>query len=113
MVAIDRNRALRSNSPIAGRGGNRTRRKVASTSIINIKVTIIEVMIGNRRRRGRASIRLIIISIYHPPQDSFALTVLIPLSFKVLVKERGELFVKGLSPLYLLLRLKRGKCYIS
>ena len=49
MVAIDRNRALRSDSAIGGRGGDRNRRTVISASIINIEVMIIEVMIINRR----------------------------------------------------------------
>ncbi len=49
MVAIDSNRALRSDSAIEGRGGNRNRRTVITTSIINIEVMIIEVMIINRR----------------------------------------------------------------
>jgi hypothetical protein len=49
IVAIDRNRVLRTNSPIPGRGGNRNRRTVIRASIINKEVMIIEVMIINRR----------------------------------------------------------------
>ena len=83
MVAIDRNRALRSDSAIADKGGNRNRRNVISASIINIEVMIIEVMIINRRWRGRANRRLIITSGYRPPRDSLILSVLnrLPLIF--------------------------------
>ncbi len=49
MVAIDRNRALRSDSAIGVRGGNRNLRTVTIASIINTEVMIIEVMIINRR----------------------------------------------------------------
>ncbi len=49
MVAIDSNRALRSDSAIGVRGGNINRRTVITASIINIEVMIIEVMIINRR----------------------------------------------------------------
>lgn len=49
IVAIDRNRALRTDSAIGERGGNRNRRTVIRASIINTEVMIIEVMIINRR----------------------------------------------------------------
>jgi hypothetical protein len=75
IVAIDRNRVLRTNSPIPGRGGDRTRRNVVNASIINIKVMIIEVVIINRRFRGRVSSRFIITVGYLSSQDSLALSI--------------------------------------
>ncbi len=64
MVAIDRNRVLRTNSPVPDRGGNKTRRNVINASKINTKVMIIEVAIINRRLCCSASCRLIIIADY-------------------------------------------------
>lgn len=57
MVAIDRNRALRSDSATVDKGGDRHRRNVISASIINIEVMIMAVMIINRRWRGSANRR--------------------------------------------------------
>ncbi len=49
MIAIDRKRALRNDSAIRDRGGNRSRMTAIIASIINIEAMIIEVMIINRR----------------------------------------------------------------
>jgi len=69
MVAIERNKELRNNSPIPDIGGNKTRITVTKTSKIKIKVIIIAVVKTSRLLCGIETNRFIIISRYSPSQD--------------------------------------------